>query len=190
MTLLTFQQQHAGSGWPSSSSPSPGKSDSGPVAKLVTFSIGRLTLALPMVSISRVINMPEVFSSGLSAVGVATLNRLQLTIIDLHHQLFKQPAPNSGEQRGYLIILPSPADHPIGIPTLATPTLVDVPERDIRILPAAYRQADTLSIASHIARITTESGGKQSIFLLDVAAVLEQIQRSGLALQGKRGPAS
>lgn len=128
-----------------------------------------------MPGISRVINMPEVFGSGLGTVGVATLDTLQLTIVDLHRQIFKTPASLPGGKRGYLVILPSPAGYPIGIPTAAAPVLVDVPERDIRVLPPAYRQADTLSIASHIIRITNELGEQQSVFLLDVAAVIAQI---------------
>ncbi len=145
------------------------------LVKLVVFPMGSLTLALPMKAISRVINMPEVHGSGLSPVGVTTVGNLQLTIIDLHRQLFQVSAPQRTGKGGYLIILPTSAGFPIGIPTAETPLLTDVPTGDIRALPEAYRQADTLSIASHLTRITLESGETQSVFLLDVAAVLASL---------------
>ncbi len=142
--------------------------------KLVVFPMGRLMLALPMSGISRVINMPEVQSSGLHAVGVTTVGNTQLMIVDLHRQLFEVSAPPHQGKSGYLVIMPTPGGYPIGIPIAQTPILVDVPTTDIRALPDAYRRADTLSIASHITRITTETGEVQSVFLLDAAAVIAQ----------------
>ncbi len=156
---------------PSSGSANPA-SETGELIKFVVFALGSLSLALPMKAISRVVNMPQVHSSGLRAVGVTTVGQMELTIVDLHRQLFQTSAPTSDEKPGYLVILPTPSGEPVGIPIAETPLLMDVPTSAIRVLPAAYRQADTLSIASHIARIPTETGELQSIFLLDVQAVM------------------
>ncbi|NJR71404.1 MAG: chemotaxis protein CheW [Synechococcales cyanobacterium CRU_2_2] len=156
---------------PAASKTAPGSQNQ---VKLVVFPMGRLRLALPMAGISRVINLPEVHSSGLHTVGVTTVGNIQLMIVDLHRQLFEVSAPQAAGKSGYLVIMPTPAGYPIGIPIAETPILVDVPSSEIRALPDAYRRADTLSIASHITRITTEAGEVQSVFVLDIAAVVAQ----------------
>ena len=54
--------------------------------------------------------------------------------------------------------------------------LLEVPLNQIRELPQSYRQADTLWIASHMLRLPLEEGGEpQSIFLLDMAAVMDRL---------------
>jgi chemotaxis signal transduction protein len=144
--------------------------------KLITFPIGSLRLAVPMDSISRVINRPKVYSSGLGAAGVTTVGDRELTIIDLHQQLFATPAPFNAERPGYVVLTPSPSGELIGIPTPETPLLLEVPNEDIRELPPSYRQADTLWIASHMLRTSLVEGGEiQSLFVLDMAAVMDKL---------------
>ncbi len=144
--------------------------------KLIVFPVGELRLAVPMDNISRVINRPKVYSSGLNAVGVTTVGDRELTIVDLHQQLFGTPGAFNPERPGYLVLTPSPTGELMGIPTPETPRLLDIPLEQIRELPESYRQADTLWVASHMIRTAmTEGGELQSIFMLDMAAVLEKL---------------
>lgn len=144
--------------------------------KLIVFPMGQLRLAVPMNNISRVINCPKVYSSGLNAAGVSTVGDRELTIVNLHQQLFGRPAPSTPERPGYLVLSPSPTGELIGIPTPETPLLLEVTESQVRELPQSYRQADTLWVASHMIRSTLEEGGElQSIFMLDMAAVMNQL---------------
>ncbi len=144
--------------------------------KLIVFPVGELRLAVPMGNISRVINRPKVYSSGTNAVGITTVGDRELTIIDLHQQLFKTAGPFNPERPGYLVLTPSPTGEIMGIPTPTTPRLLEVPLEQIRELPQSYRQADTLWVASHMIRTAMEEGGElQSIFMLDMAAVMDKL---------------
>ena len=51
---------------------------------------------------------------------------------------------------------------------LETPSLIDVALENIRTLPASYRYADTLEIASHVAIVNRENKTNQTIFILDL----------------------
>lgn len=144
--------------------------------KLIIFPVGELRLAVPMDNISRVINRPRVYSSGTHAVGVTTVGDRELTTVDLHQQLFGTPGSFNPERPGYLVLTPSPTGEIMGIPTPETPMLLEVPLAQIRELPQSYRQADTLWVASHMIRTAVEEGGElQSIFLLDMAAVMDKL---------------
>jgi len=144
--------------------------------KLIVFPIGALRLSVPMDNISRVINCPKIYSSGLNAAGVTTVGDRELTIIDLHQQLFACPAPADPDRPGYLVLTPGPSGEMIGIPTPETPMLLEVPADQIRELPQSYRQADTLWVASHMLRTPLEEGGElQSIFVLDMLAVMNKL---------------
>jgi chemotaxis signal transduction protein len=144
--------------------------------KLVIFPLGTLLLAAPMNRISRVIHCPQIYSSGLGSVGVATVGDRELTIVDLHQELFHSPSPRGADQPGYLVLTPTPSGELMGIPTPETPLLLEIPTKLVRLLPDSYRQADTLWVASHMARMPLAEGQPpQSIFVLDMAAVVERI---------------
>lgn len=144
--------------------------------KLVVFPLGQLLLAAPMDRISRVIHCPQVYSSGLGSVGVATVGDRELTIIDLHQELFHSPTPQVADRPGYLVLTPAPSGELMGIPTPETPLLLEVPTRLVRLLPDSYRQADTLWVASHMVRTALGEGQPpQSIFVLDMAAIVDRI---------------
>lgn len=148
--------------------------------KLVMFPIGQLLLATPMDRISRVIRPPQIYSSGLGSVGVTTVGDRELTIIDLHRELFHTPSPQLTEGPGYLVLAPTPSGELIGIPIAQAPLLIEVPASLVRQLPESYRQADTLWIASHMARVALEGDPAiQSIFVLDMAAVIQRMTQKG-----------
>jgi chemotaxis signal transduction protein len=142
-------------------------SNSTETAKLIYFPMGELLLALPMAHVKKVINRPLAFGSGLSAASVATIDDIQLPLIDVHRLLFQQPLPIVPDQLGYLIMVRLNPAELLGIPVQETPVLLDVPLTAIRALPDSYRQSDTLSIASHLVRLVTE-GSEQTLFLVDV----------------------
>ncbi len=131
--------------------------------KLVAFSLQDLWLALKIHEVQRVIPMPQVFKSGQGAVGVASLDRKTVTILDLGQQLFGTPLAVPGN---YLMLLPEAGGELIGIPVVETPMILEVSEKEIQALPPSYRLADTLGIASHLVVL---SDPDQTVFLLDTA---------------------
>ena len=136
--------------------------------KLVVFRIGKLTLSLPVEQVTKVTRYTAIHGSGLSYVNLAHLGNQEVTIIDLHHKLFKISQDELSSEKGYFIITSNTAGDSLGIRVLQTPTLLDVPFSRIRILPVSYRHADTLEIASHVGVIPQDDETVQTIFILDV----------------------
>lgn len=110
-------------------------------------------------------NIP-IDGSGTNSFGVAHLPDGEITIFDLQRQLFANKAlPNQG-QNSHLIVLQSPTGEPYGIPVVDVPVLLDIPITDLRVLPASYRRADTLQMATHVVVVNLDQA-PQTIFLLD-----------------------
>ncbi|WP_319422323.1 hypothetical protein [Pleurocapsa sp. FMAR1] len=53
-----------------------------------------------------------------------------------------------------------------------SPSLIDVPAAQIRLIPNAYRQADTLKIASHVTVIPQDDNTALTVFILDLARLV------------------
>jgi chemotaxis signal transduction protein len=140
--------------------------------KCILFKVGKLTLGLSMQSVSKVVNMPKVYSSGLYPIGITSVGNLELTIIDLHQRLFQTPLKLESSQKGYLILMTTPSRDWLGIPVAETPALQEIPLPQIRVLPESYRRSDTLSIASHMAKIVEADGEEKMAFLLDVECLV------------------
>ncbi|MGK7895985.1 MAG: chemotaxis protein CheW [Xenococcus sp. (in: cyanobacteria)] len=136
--------------------------------KLVVFQVGKLTLSLPVEQVTKVTKYSLIHGSGLSHVNLAHLGNQEVTIIDLHQKLFKISQDELSSEKGYFIITSNTTGDSLGIRVLQTPTLLDVPFSQIRILPISYRHADTLEVASHVAIIPQEDETLQTIFILDV----------------------
>jgi len=136
--------------------------------KLVVFQIGKLTLSLPVEQVTKVTKYNQTHGSGLSWVNLTHLEEQEVPIIDLHHKLFKVSQNELSSEKGYFVITKNTTGEPLGIRVLQSPTLLDVPFSQIRILPVSYRHADTLEIASHVAIIPQEDETLQTIFVLDV----------------------
>ena len=140
------------------------------VLKLLVFEIGKLTLALPILQVQKVVKQNEVHGSGLSHVSLTHLAEQEVAIIDLHQKLFGVSLTQA-EATGYFIITKNIAGEPLGIVVSKAPTLIDVPQERIRLLPDSFRRADTLSIASHVARIP-QNGVTLTIFILDLLTLI------------------
>jgi hypothetical protein len=138
--------------------------------KLIIFSLGdpsntdqpSLYLGVQVQFVHKILNQTAVYSSGQTWAGVAHLGDREATIVDFHHLIYGTPLAKSS----YLVVLKTPTGELLGVPVLESPSLADVPVKDIRVLPASYRQVDTLRMASHVAVVTTEDG-PQTVFLLD-----------------------
>lgn len=147
-----------------------GVASSGESVKLLVFEIGKLTLALPILQVKKVIRQQEVFGSGMSHVNLTHLNESAVTIVDLHLRLFGKSLTQS-ESAGYFILSQSQAGETLGIVVPQSPSLVDVALEKVRLLPESYRQADTLAIASHVT-VLTHDDTTTTIFILDLTRLM------------------
>jgi purine-binding chemotaxis protein CheW len=133
--------------------------------KLVTFGVGNLNAALHIDVVQRVINYSTIYSSGLNHFGIINLGDQEITVIDLHKRLFNTSQPVNPSKPGYLVLVKNSVNEIFGIVVSEAPSLLDVSLDNIRVLPPSYRQADTLSIASHVTVIHQEQG-ELAIFIL------------------------
>ncbi len=155
-SLGTFKQM---------STPSAGAS-----LKVIVFGVGRLNLGLRIDVVHKVLNLTQVHGSGLSGVGVAHMEDLELIVVDLQQRLF-QSSILEERKHGYLIVTQNNLGEFYGIPVVVAPTLMEVPLVTIRVLPESYRHADTLGIASHVA-VVPQAETSLTLFLLDVEQLL------------------
>jgi purine-binding chemotaxis protein CheW len=138
------------------------------VIKLLVFKIDKLTLALPILQVQKVIKDQPVHGSGLSHVNLTHLEDQEVAIVDLHQKLFKISQSQISSTTGYFIISKNITGEPLGIRVTEAPTLIDVPVANIRLIPDSYRRADTLAIASHVAVIPQKNDTALTIFILDL----------------------
>lgn len=138
--------------------------------KLLVFEIGKLTLALPILQVQKVVKQMEVYGSGLSHVNLTHFPEQEIAIVDLHQKLFGVSLTQS--DTGYFIISKNIAGEPLGIVVSQAPTLIDVFLEQIRLLPDAYRRADTLAIASHVTVIPDRDDVTKTIFILDLTSLV------------------
>ncbi len=136
--------------------------------KIVVFTIGKLTVALPVAKVKKVTKKSTIYSSGLTHVHLTHIDQQEITVIDLHQKLFKVSQSQLDREKEYLIITKSLIGEPLGIVVNETPILMDIPLTQIRTIPNTYRQADTLGIASHVAVIPQEDDTSKTIFILDL----------------------
>ena len=136
--------------------------------KLLVFEVGKLTLALPILQVHKIVKHQDIYGSGLSHVSLTHLGQEEIAIVDLHQKLFKVSLAEASQTKGYFIISKNVIGEPLGIMVAKSPTLIDVSSDKIRQIPDSYRQADTLEIASHVAVIPQEETSL-TIFILDLA---------------------
>lgn len=141
------------------------------VVKLIHFTLGKLSLALPIESVYKILNRAPVHGSGMNQVGVTHSGEEDITVIDLYQRFFKESLPETAAGGGYLVTMQNQIGELYGIPVAEAPILIDVPLSAIRLLPESYRRSDTVNIARHVAVIPQDSGTK-TIFLLDVELLL------------------
>ena len=142
--------------------------------KLLIFKVGKLTLALPILQVQKVVRHNAVYGSGLSYVNLTHLGEQEVAVINLHQKLFKTSQTEASQATGYFIISKNVTGEPLGIMVAEAPSISDVPLGQIRLIPDSYRQADTLEIASHVAVIPQENETSLTIFILDLHRLIER----------------
>jgi chemotaxis signal transduction protein len=140
--------------------------------KLLVFKISKLTLALPILQVQKVIKHNPVHGSGLSYVNLTHLDDEDVAIVDLHQKLFNVSLSEASQTKGYFIISKNITGEPLGILVSEPPALVDVTAAQIRLIPDSYRSSDTLKIASHVTVISQKNADNQTIFILDLASLI------------------
>jgi purine-binding chemotaxis protein CheW len=136
--------------------------------RLIIINLGHLTLACRIEAVYKVVNHSQIHSSGLGYTGLTTIDGQTVIVIDLHRKLFKSPLADEPE---YFVIIKSQRSELLAIPVTESPNLMDVQREDIRVLPDAYRQSDTLAIANQIA-IVPYKDKTLTIFVLDEHALI------------------
>ena len=140
--------------------------------KLLVFEIGKLTLALPILQVQKVVKHNPLHGSGLSYVNLTHLDNRDVAVVDLHQKLFKTSLSKVSSSQGYFIITKDINTEPLGIFVSQPPALIDVATTQIRLIPESYRHADTLEIASHVTAIEGENNINKTIFILDLTRLL------------------
>ncbi|MEM8828572.1 MAG: chemotaxis protein CheW [Cyanobacteria bacterium P01_G01_bin.19] len=135
--------------------------------KLLVFDVDRLTLALPILQVQKVVRYNPVHGSGLSHVNLVHLEDKDIAVVNLHQKLFNLDLPQISQDRGYFIISRTSVGESIGILVLQPPALIDIPQSQIRVIPDSYRRSDTLEIASHVTIVPQKDGTRKTIFILD-----------------------
>ena len=134
--------------------------------KFLVFSVGKLNLALSVPIVEKILNYTAIHSSGTTATGIVHLENRSVTVIDLYQRLFNIKQANVSHAKRFLILAKNSQNESFGIVINETPTLFDVSLSQIRVLPASYRQNDTLNIASHV-MIIPYKDDSLTVFLLD-----------------------
>ena len=143
--------------------------------KLLVFEVGKLTLALPILQVQKVVKYSELHGSGLSYVNLTHLEQQEIAVVDLHQKLFNislSKAFPEDNHLGYFIISKIIAGEHLGIMVNNPPSLIDVDPEKIRLIPDSYRRADTLEIASHVTVIPQENQTSVIIFILDLEQLI------------------
>ena len=138
---------------------------------LVVFAIGSLNLALPIDIVAKVAILNTVHGSGLNSVGLAHIDNQDVTVVDLHQQLFKMPFQTAVR---YILIGQNDRGDLFGIPVKDAPSLMEVPLTAIRQLPETYRSADTLRIADRVA-VVHQQKTSITLFLLDLNCLIPAV---------------
>ena len=140
--------------------------------KLLVFAIGKLTLALPILQVQKVIEHNQLHGSGLSHVNLTHLPEQEIAVVDLHRKLFKTSLQAANATEGFFIITKRVTQEALGIMVAQSPSLVDLPTAQIRLIPESYRRADTLEIASHVAVVKQSETADLTIFILDLEKLI------------------
>ncbi|MBT9315442.1 chemotaxis protein CheW [Leptothoe spongobia] len=131
--------------------------------RLIVMSLGQLTVACNIETVYKVVKRSQIHGSGLGLTGMIHLDGQDVIVVDLHRKLFQVPI---SEKQGYFVIVKNQAADLIAIPVATSPNLMDVLREQVRILPEAYRQSDTLDLVSHVA-VVPDGEQTLTIFVLD-----------------------
>lgn len=143
--------------------------------KLLIFRVGKLNLALLVDSVQKILRHSESYGTGVTAMGISHLgDSREITVIDLHKRLFKKSQSSQQKTQQFLILAKNSANETFGIIVSETPSLLDVPLSQIRVLPDSYRQSDTLDMATHVTLIA-QNEENLMVFILDADQLVSPV---------------
>ncbi len=135
--------------------------------------MGEYLFALPVEAVAKAIVYPAHKIILQDGIGMMNLGSRSVTIVDLRQKLTTID-PQTDPSK-FLILFNTQGGELCGLPVKDAPILLDLPLGKIRPLPAAYRQVNQLSFASHLA-IVPQGEDRQplQILLLGMERILGQ----------------
>jgi len=139
--------------------------------KFLIFTMGNLNLAIGINSVMRIIPLPKIHRSGDKLLGITTYEDQEVLVIDLYKRIYDQ---ETNLTKGFLVIFIG-KNSVYGIAIATLPNVEDVPVSIIQPVPPAYRDRDTLGIASHMMQVSIKKSEPQTVFLLDCELLLTHL---------------
>ncbi len=139
--------------------------------RLIVFNIGNYLFGLPIEIILKIIPCPQFHTPIKNGIGIVDWESQMIAVIDLHHKL-KESFPheeivNVDLNFRFLILTKTNYEEICGFAIFEPPTLMDIPQKDIRSVPLSYRQVAGMGFINHMAIISTPDEEKnQQIFIL------------------------
>lgn len=147
--------------------------------KVVAFHISGHWLALPTSAVLKITRFPTGVNNGVEGVRLKIWNNSPLVYLNLHsllspkqNQLFPIPDGQTSGSSELVIIARSRAAETCAIPVTQSPTLMEIPVSDIKVLPPHYHQA-IQGIAEHVA-VLSHQGSVLNILLLNLQQALDK----------------
>ncbi|GBO55441.1 hypothetical protein APA_3592 [Pseudanabaena sp. lw0831] len=128
-----------------------------------------LNLAIGIESVVRIIPLPKIHRSGDKLLGIANYEEQEVLVIDLYKRIYGQELNLA---KGFLVIFAG-QNSLYGLTIAALPNVEDVPVNSLQLVPPAYRDRDTLGIASHMMQVSIKKSEPQTVFLLDSELLLK-----------------
>jgi hypothetical protein len=113
--------------------------------------------ALPAEAIIRVVPAPPNLSNFNQGITMMNIGPDMVTVIDLCYRVMPD-RPTTKADRQFLIFVQTTMGEACAIATANFPLLLDMPITTVRPIPAAYRQVNDMSFASHMAIIDRDAG--------------------------------
>jgi chemotaxis signal transduction protein len=142
--------------------------------KVVMFAIGSIHCAINIFSIYKIVSSTKLYGEDNHWVSMMRVDDREVTVIDLHRRLFPNDPSVSNSRPSYIAILQNSQGEMYGLPVRGMPSLIEIGVDNIRVLPASFRQANALGMASHVA-VVPQPSGQLTVFLLDVDRLLDDL---------------
>jgi chemotaxis signal transduction protein len=137
--------------------------------KFLIFTMADLNLAIGIESVVRIIPLPKIHRSGDKLLGIANYEDQEVLVIDLYKRIYGQELNLA---KGFLVIFAG-QNSLYGITIATLPNVENVPVSILQPVPPAYRDRDTLGIASHTMQVSIKKSDPQTVFLLDSELLLK-----------------
>lgn len=150
--------------------------------RLLTFKLGEELFALPLSEVHKAIVLDRVYGDpNGTGIGLTTYQGRELVIIDVARRIFGRDAQETltqttldldTDQTRYLIVLQPQPERFLGLPIDSPPTIQSLPISVFGPLPDIYRRNSNVHC---ISSLSVETPDRPSLFLLDVALLVEPL---------------